>query len=431
MFLRCLSFRGRAISAAVSTLLCLAAPPLQAQTAGPLSLDEALGIASANAPALNAATGGAQAAREMAVSAGQLPDPVLKLVADDWPVNGPDSSGSPVSSTRRIGLMQEYVSTAKRDQFRRRAELDAVRQEAMRSSLRSTLRRDVATAWFERYYALQSQALLKVMEAEIELQLQTLDSQLRAGKASAAESPLAMAMLLQNRDRLLVADKQARISQIALTRWLGKEATRPFARAPNIDILALDPANPEAIASAAPVLAHASEREIAQADFAIAQSSKRPNWSWELGYSRGGNSDTNMVSLGVTIPLVLNASNKQDRDIAARKAQVEQADALHEDLLRETQMTLASSYAEWQSLVERRRRLADALLPVLRQRIELSLAAYRSGQGTLASVLEARRADVEAQLQLLDLARETARLWAQLNYVYGESATVHAQGAHQ
>jgi len=431
MFLRFSGFKGHAISAAVSSLLFLAASPLHAQSVGLLSLDDALGIAIDHAPALNAAAAGTQAARDMAVSAGQLPDPVLRLVADDLPVNGPDSSGSLVSSTRRIGLMQEYVSTDKRSLFRRRAELDVARQEAMRLSLISNLRRDVATAWFDRYYALQSRALLNVMDGEIQLQVQTLDSQLRAGKASAAESPMATAMLLQNHDRLLVADKQARLAQIVLSRWLGKEAERELGRAPNIDVLALNLTNPEVVASSPPVAAHASEREVAQAELAIAQSNKRPNWTWELGYSRGGNSDTSMVTLGVNIPLVLNASSKQDRDIAAKKAQMEQADALHEDLLRDTQMNFGSSYAEWQSLVERRKSLAEALLPVVRQRIELSTAAYRAGQGTLASVLEARRADVEAQLQLLDLARETARLWAQLTYVYGESAMSHAQGVHQ
>lgn len=423
------SFTCGAIAATVSSLLFLASPPLHAQPAGPLSLDEALGMATANAPALSAAAGGTQAARDMAVSAGQLPDPVLKLVADDLPVNGPDS-GSWVGSTRRIGLMQEYVSSNKRDQFRQRAELDVVRQDAIRRSLLSNLRRDVASAWFDRYYAGQSRALLKVMDGEIELQLSTLNSQLRAGKASAAESPLATAMLLQNRDRILVADKQVRLAQITLARWLGNDAAREPGPVPNIEALALDPTNPDVVTWAPDVQAHASDREVAQADFAIAESSKRPNWSWEFSYSQRVNPDANMISVGVTIPLVLNASNKQDRDILAKKAQVEQAVALHEDLLRETQMNVASSYAEWQSLIERRRRLVDALLPAVRQRIALSLAAYRAGQGNLTSVLEARRAEVEAQLQLLDLARETARLWAQLQYVYSETAATHAEGAH-
>ena len=129
-----------------------------------------------------------------------------------------------------------------------------------------------------------------------------------------------------------------------------------------------------------------------------------------------------MVSVGVNIPLFTNSANKQDREISAKQAQVRQAHAMHDDVVRETQANIASSYVEWQSLIERRKTLASALLPAVRQRIDLTLAAYRGGQVSLATVLEARRAEVEAQLQLLDLEREAARLWAQLQYVYAEGA---------
>ncbi len=161
---------------------------------------------------------------------------------------------------------------------------------------------------------------------------------------------------------------------------------------------------------------------MAHTDLAIAESNRRPNWSWELSYSQRGSAFSNMVSFGVNIPLTFNAANRQDREISAKQAQLAQAQASHEDLLRETRTSFAAAYAEWQNLVERRRRLSEALLPVARQRIDLSMAAYRAGQGSLSSVLESRRAEVEAQLQLLDLQRETARLWAQLHYVYAEGA---------
>lgn len=423
----------RAVAAAASSLIFLAvAPPLHAQPAGQLSLDEALGIAQSNAPALNAAADGARAAREMAVAAGQLPDPVLRIGVDNLPVNGPDSLtlGRDFMTMRRIGVMQEYVSTDKRVLLRRRGELEAARRETTRRSLVTNLRRDVAMAWFDLYYAVQSRELLKSLEAEVELQVRTLDSQLRAGKASATESPIAAAMLLQTRDRILVVDKQERLAQIALARWLGKDAAREPGTAPNIEALALNPANPGIAASAPSVQEHESEREIAQAELAIAESNQRPNWSWEVAYSQRGSAYSNMVSFGVSIPLPINASNRQDRDVAAKQAQLEQANTLHDDMQREAQASVSSAYAEWQSLIERQKKLSDALLPVARQRIDLSLAAYRAGQGTLASVLEARRAAVEAQLQILDLKRETARLWAQLQYVYADSAKTDTEGAH-
>jgi len=221
---------------------------------------------------------------------------------------------------------------------------------------------------------------------------------------------------------MLMVDRQERLAQIAMARWLGKDAERDLASAPNIEILALNAADPALVALVPSVREHASESAIAQTDLAIAESNRRPNWSWELSYSQRGSTYSNMVSFGVNIPLTFNLANRQDREIAAKQAQLVQAQASHEDLLRETRTSFAVTYAEWQSLVERRRRLSEALLPVARQRIDLSIAAYRAGLGSLASVLESRRAEVEAQLQLLDLQRETARLWAQLHYVYAEGA---------
>lgn len=415
---------GRCTAALLGSLLLVAVPPLLAQADSRLSIEQAVGIAEGNAPALNAAMDGARASRELAVIAGQLPDPVLRLGVDNLPVNGPDrgSLTRDFMTMRRIGVMQEYVSADRRALLRHRAEIDATRMDATRRSLATNLRRDVATAWLERYFAIRARELLKTLEAEIGIQLRTLDSQVRAGKAVAADSPMASALLLQTQDRMLVVDRQERLAQIALARWVGKDADRDLATPPNIEILAVNPADPALMDMIPSVRAHASEAELAQSDLAIAESGKRPNWSWELSYSQRGSAYSNMVSFGVNIPLTFNAVNRQDREVVAKQAQLAQAQASHEDLLRETRTGFAVAYAEWQNLIERRRRLSESLSPVVRQRIDLTLAAYRAGQGSLASVLEARRGEVESQLQLIDLQREAARLWAQLHYVYGQGA---------
>jgi outer membrane protein TolC len=401
-------------------VLALSVGLSQAQAPRPLSLDEALGIAQANAPALNAAASGAVAAREMAVAAGQLPDPVLRLGVDNLPTGGPDqwSLTRDFMTMRRIGVMQEYVSSDKRQLLRRRAELDAVRMEAGQRGLLANLRREVAVAWFERLFSQKSRVLLTTLETELDLQLRTLDSQVRAGKATPSDVPMAQAALLQTHDRVLVVDKQERTARIALARWLGADAERELGVAPDVEKPPWNPDNPRAVEVVPAVLEHATERELVQADLAIVESTKRPNWTWEVAYSQRGSAYSNMLSFGVSIPLTFNSRNRQDREIAAKQAQVDQAHAQHEDMVRETRAGMAGAYAEWNSLVERQRRLSAALLPLARQRIDLAMAAYRSGQGNLAAVLEARRAEVEAQLQLLDLQRDSARVWAQLQYTY-------------
>jgi hypothetical protein len=56
-------------------------------------------------------------------------------------------------------------------------------------------------------------------------------------------------------------------------------------------------------------------------------------------------------------------------------------------------------------------------VPLATQRTEAALAAYRGASAPLASVLDARRAEIEARMDQLKLEMETARLWAQLNYL--------------
>lgn len=418
------------IRAAAAVLLIAGASVSHAQDLKPLSLDEALRIAEQNSPSLAAAKQGAQAAIDMAMSAGQPPDPVLRVGVENLPVNGADrfSLTNDFMTMRRIGVMQEHVSAHKRELQRRRGELDAARQNAVRQTLLAALKRDVATAWLDSHFASRSRQLVKALESEVELQLRILDSQLRAGRSSAAEVPMASAILVQTRDRLRAIDTQEQVARIALARWLGNDARRPLGREPNLEADPLGTASMEPVASVPALREHAFERDLAEAELALADANRWPNWSWEVTYAQRGSAYSNMVSFGVNIPLTFNAANKQDREVAAKQAQASQAHALHEDMRREVQTALASAKAEWQSLMARRKTLAATLLPVSRQRIELALAAYRSGQGSLASVLEGRRAEVEAKLQLLDLEREAARIWAQLQYVYAGQAKA-AEGA--
>jgi len=48
------------------------------------------------------------------------------------------------------------------------------------------------------------------------------------------------------------------------------------------------------------------------------------------------------------------------------------------------------------------------------------LAAYRSGAGTLATVIEAQRAETEAHLSQLAAEADRARAWAQIAYLVPE-----------
>jgi outer membrane protein TolC len=123
-----------------------------------------------------------------------------------------------------------------------------------------------------------------------------------------------------------------------------------------------------------------------------------------------------MVSIGVNIPLPLFAGDRQDRGIAASQAQLAQAETMFQDTLAQHQAELRVNFTEWRSLQQRAQTLRRVLLPLAEDRMQQALAGYAGGGGSLAQVLEARRATVDARMQVLLLERDAARAWARVNF---------------
>jgi outer membrane protein TolC len=124
-----------------------------------------------------------------------------------------------------------------------------------------------------------------------------------------------------------------------------------------------------------------------------------------------------MVSVMVSMDLPLRKSARQDRDVATRVKQLEQARAQREEARRMHEAEVRMLAADWTFAGERAQRLQANVLPLARERAELALAAYRGGRGELANVLEARRAETETELTRLAAELDRARAWARLNYL--------------
>jgi outer membrane protein TolC len=166
----------------------------------------------------------------------------------------------------------------------------------------------------------------------------------------------------------------------------------------------------------------ARQIDIAQSDADLAKAATKPDWGMEVSYAQRGPAYINMLSLQVSIDLPLFAGRRQNREALARAAQVEQARALREDALRQHLSEAAVAQAEWQAASARLKRFDDDLLPLARDRARLALASYRGGIGTLTTVLEARRVELDLQLLKWQLAAEQSRAAAQLIYFLPEEA---------
>ena len=134
-------------------------------------------------------------------------------------------------------------------------------------------------------------------------------------------------------------------------------------------------------------------------------------------YSQRGPAYSNMVSINVSVPLQWDQKNRQDRDVAAKLALLEQMRAQREEATREIAAQIRSAWQEWQSNRHRLTHYDTTLQPLAAERTRAALAAYRGGGAPLTAVLEARRMEIDLRMERLSLEMQTASLWAQLEYL--------------
>jgi outer membrane protein TolC len=397
----------------------LAAATFQVHAA-PLSFDDALRLAEQRSRQLPAQDAAAAAAREMAVAAGQRPDPVLKAGINNLPVNGPDrfSLTSDFMTMRSVSLMQEWTRSDKLQARAARFEREAEAAEASRLLALANLQRDTASAWLDLYYQQRMRDVLQQQREEATLQVQGAQAAYRGGRGAQADVFAARSAVAQIDDRIAATQRDLATAKTMLARWVGPTSDEALAAPPSLEAVRLrDEMLDTEIAHHPQVAVMLKQEAAAQAEADAARENKRPDVSVELMYSQRGPAFSNMMSLNVSVPLQWDQKNRQDRDLAAKLATVEQMRALREE---ETRMHVAearSMLQQWRSDQERLHRYDEELLPLAGERTRAALAAYRGNAAPLSTVLEARRAEIDTRMDRLRLQRDAARLWAQLNYL--------------
>lgn len=405
-------------SRCVGAVAVLAA--LQAWGAEPLTLAEAQRLAVGRSQQLAANESSAAAARRMAQAASQLPDPVLKFGIDNLPISGPDrfSLTNDFMTMRRIGLMQELPGADKRRLRGQRGAQEALKLQAERDVIRVGVLRNTALAWLDRSYALAARQLVLRQMEETRLQVQAAQAAYRGAKGSQSDVFMAQGAVGLLEDKLAQAERQADNARVLLARWVGDDAARPPVGTPAWQTTEMEQGiTTEHLETHPEVAAAGAAVQAAQVDVFLAEANKRPDWTVEATYQQRGSAYANMVSIGLTVPLQIDRANRQDQEVAAKKAQVDEALARYEDLLRSQEAEVSVMLNDWRTGKQRVARYTDSLVPLAQQRTAAALSAYRGGKAELAVVLAARRDELELRIQALAVELETARAWANLNFI--------------
>ena len=391
---------------------CLAALLPAIGHAAPLSLEEALRLASEQSLAARAARAGATGAAEAARAAAQLPDPMLSVGIDNLPATGPDRfrPNADFQTMKRIGISQEWVSPRKRQLREAAAQAQSGKEAAGIGVALSDARVQTALAYLDAFYASESLKLARETEHHLHEEFEAAKSRLASSSGSSQEVLALTASRGAAEDDSAEQEQQAASALVGLERWI---RTRPEALvAPSFQAMPTE----DAYVNASPAVATAqAELELARREVSAVAANRTANWTWQASYGqRTGFSD--MVSFGVSIPLQIAPGERQDRETASKLALADKSEAALEDARRAVAAEYRALQSDVQRLSQRIERFKAGVLAPAQRRIEAALAGYRSNQVALMTVFEARHAEVDLQRKLLSMQKELAKVQAQLAF---------------
>ena len=420
----------------LSALLMAFTFPLSAVAQNTLSLVDAQRLAVDRSRQLAGQDFAVAANRDMAVSAAQNPDPVLRAGIDNLPLDGPDqySLTNDSMTQRRIGVLQEFSRGDKKRLRGERYEREADKMLAEKAAMTLVIQRNTALAWLDRYYAEASAVLINEQLRQTQNEIEAAQTAYRSGRGSLSDVLAARSALVQLQDRNSETARKLRIAKITLAREIGQPGELPLEQRPPIDQIPIDIDSLEKHVASHPEIVILSKQEaLALTEAHLAQANRLTDWSVEVSYAQRGSQYSNMASIGISIPLQWDQTSRQNREVTAKFAQAEQIRAQREEAVRTAIAEVRSMIAEWESARQRQARLEQELVPLAAERTQAELSAYRSGKSSLNNVLDAQRNEVDARLQALQMETEAARFWALLNFHFlhdDTGVTSHHDASH-
>ncbi|NJD31359.1 MAG: hypothetical protein FIB04_05680 [Gammaproteobacteria bacterium] len=391
-----------------------------------LSLADAARLAIERDGVLQQLSAEAAGMRERAIAEGQLMDPRLRFGAVNVPTNSFSLTAEDMTMVE-IGVTQEFPSGRTRELSRKRMTQVATASEASASDRRRVVQREVRRVWVELAYLAAARELLASQESWVEQMRNAARARYASGEGKQLEvlqAGLDVAML---HEQQLDLDKDETMQRAKLVRWLGEEdAARagPFKLPARAEVAPL-PELEGRLAQHPAQLDYERRIEAARTAVDLARQSNKPGWMLDLGYGiRGGQMDgkdrPDMLTAMVSMDLPLFRSNRQDREIAAARAEEQGLHEMHADHQREMRAMLDEAYGVVRRIGDLEHFYETDLLPLADQSVQAALLAYRNNRAMVDEVVAARRTALETNMKHLRLSADRAQAQYEVDYLVGE-----------
>lgn len=422
-----LSFRDRRAgpTALILSLIAWAFAPTAACAAA-LTLEAAQHLALERDAGRDALEGESAALREMAVAAGQLPDPEARLGAVNLPTDSFALDAEPMTMLE-VGIMQRFPAGDSRALSRVALEHRASASEADVADRERMARLGVERAWRELDYLDEALALLSRDERWVDTLVAGLTAEYAAGEGRQTGLIAARLMALELKERRIELAREHEMALAELARWIGEEAggervpaPRAAGRpAPLAGLLTRIEAHPRLAALEA-------QRESAETEVELTAQRYKPSFGLDLSYGfrqgrmEDGASLPDMLTAMVTFDVPLFTRNRQDREASAARAMARAANSRRVDALREMQAQLQAEYVRAVRLAELLELYESQIGSLADLSVEAALSGYRASDGALEDVVEAQRRAIDVRDRLARLRKEYAVSIAEIAYLTGD-----------
>ncbi len=393
--------------------------PAMAAASTALSIEEAERLARSDDPATLRYQALAEARRDAAVSAMQLPDPMLIVEVMDVARDGFSIEDDSMTQLR-FGVRQSFPRGDSRRLASEREGAMALAEEARGSNAELAAVRAVRRAYLSLYEQREILEILERSQPLFEDLKQITEREFASGFADQQDLLRAELELDRLHDRLLDVRAQEAAARAQLARWVGPDA----ASRPLPDQL------PEFAEPAGALLAHpllAAEQAVVDAaghGIELARQGYKPQWTVELTYgtpTERGMGMPDRMSAMVMVDMPLFTRQRQDRDLSASVHRREADQYAWHAQVREMQRQLEETQARWLQLSERERRFDERLIPQARENAEAAEHGYRNRTIDFNAYVRARLTELDTRLDAVRIGTQRRLEQVDLLYLLGEN----------
>ena len=367
-------------------------------TSPPLTLEEALALAGATAPLLQAATAGVRAAEAGRTVAGYRPNPTI--VAETENVAGSGQYRGVRSAETTAGLAFPIELGGKRSA--RIAVADAVGDRArIGTALAGADVRLAITQLYIEAASAERRIVTAREQAGIAREaLRAAGVRVQAGRASPLEQQRADVLRINAETAVERAQRLAEVARDNLARRIGQPLTGPLDLAWFDRVEGYGPARPIESAGTLALAAARADVTTAEAQVRLARSQRIPDATLSASARRLEATNDVAAVFGVSIPFPI--FNNGRAAISQARAQSDQADALRRAAELDSAQAIASAEAEVANAATSARNASGPALAAATEAARIARIGYREGKFGQLDLLDAERTLSETRTAAID-----------------------------